>query len=162
MTARGRHRCTVCDRLLKAGSSKPCIRGCGARLCRTRHIPQCSDVHGGMCSNRPIPEEDHDMTNPDRPHDPNEAAADTLRDLGYVPGPQPVRQLRQVAAETLADIELSASTEPERSGETAEMHVRLLEAAFEALGVLTENDLDEMEQQHLANVFGLPEPGDRS
>ncbi len=31
-----------------------------------------------------------------------------------------------------------------------------------ALGVLTENDLDEMEQQHIAEVSGLPKPGDQS
>lgn len=156
---RARYRCEACDRPLKAGNSKPCVRGCGARLCRRPHLPRCSDLHGGQCVNCPIPDEDHDMSNPDQPYDPNASAARTLRELGYTPGPQPIRQLRQVAAETLADIELSASTEPERSGETAETHTRLLEAAFEALGVLTENDLDQMEQQHLAKAFGLPEPG---
>lgn len=91
--------------------------------------------------------------------DPSASAADTLRSLGYEPGPQPVRQLRQVAAETLADIRLSDSTEPERSGETADTHTRLLEAAVTALLTLTENDLDEMGQAHLAKVLGLPEPG---
>lgn len=101
-------------------------------------------------------------TTDDQPYDPSASAANTLRDLGYVPGPQPIRQLRQIAAETLLDVELSASTEPERSGETAEAHTRLLEAAVDALLVLTENDLDEMEQRHLAAAFGLPEPGDRS
>lgn len=31
-----------------------------------------------------------------------------------------------------------------------------------ALGTLTEKDLDEMEQQHLAEAFGLREPGGAS
>ncbi|MFE9601980.1 hypothetical protein [Streptomyces hokutonensis] len=98
----------------------------------------------------------------DQPHDPSTAAANTLRELGYVPGPQPIRQLRQVGAETLADIHLSAAVDPASSGETAEAHSRLLEAAVAALGVLAESDLDEMEQQALAEAFGLPAPGDRS
>ncbi|QIY72054.1 hypothetical protein HEP84_25800 [Streptomyces sp. RLB1-33] len=98
----------------------------------------------------------------DRPYDPSTAAANTLRDLGYIPGPQPIRQLRQVGAETLADIRQSAATEPEGSGETPLADVRLIEAAVTALGVLTESDLDEMEQQHLAEAFGLPQPGEAS
>lgn len=102
------------------------------------------------------------MTNPDRPHDPMEAARDALRDLGYVPGPEPVRQLRQMAADTLTDIRLSAATTPEENGTRALAHIQLLEAAHVALGVLTDTELDEMEQQHLAEAFGLPEPGDRS
>lgn len=102
------------------------------------------------------------MTTDDRPRDPSTAAANTLRALGYTPGSQPVRQLRQVGEEALADIHLSAALEPEGSGETALAHTRLLEAAVTALGALTENDLDEMEQQHLAEAFGLPQPGDRS
>ncbi|ODA75558.1 hypothetical protein APS67_000121 [Streptomyces sp. AVP053U2] len=55
---RARYRCAVCDRPLKAGRGRPCIRGCGARLCRTTRIPQCSDVHAGQCDNRPDPEGD--------------------------------------------------------------------------------------------------------
>lgn len=102
------------------------------------------------------------MTTDDRPCDPSIAAAATLRDLGYVPGVSPVRQLRQVGAETLADIRQSAAIEPEASGETADAHARLLEAAVTALGTLAEADLDEMEQQALAEAFGLPKPGDRS
>lgn len=58
------------------------------------------------------------MTTDDRPCDPSTGAADTLRALGYISGPQPVRQLRQVGAEILADIRLSAALEPESSGET--------------------------------------------
>ncbi|MFF0127314.1 hypothetical protein ACFYTG_16530 [Streptomyces mirabilis] len=99
---------------------------------------------------------------PDQPHDAMEAAREGLRSLGYVPGPEPIRQLRQVAADTLVDIELSASTEPEHSGEAADIHTRLLEAAAAALGTLAETELDEMEQHALAAAFGLPEPGDRS
>ncbi|WP_328757482.1 hypothetical protein [Streptomyces sp. NBC_00271] len=98
----------------------------------------------------------------DRPYDPSTAAANTLRDLGYVPGPQPIRQLRRVGGETLADIRLSTATEPEASDATAEAHTRLIEAAVAALGVLTESDLDEMEQQHLAAAFGLNGTGEAS
>lgn len=95
----------------------------------------------------------------DQPNDPMESARQALRDLGYVPGPEPVRQLRQVAAETLADIRASAAAEPEQTGAGALAHVELLEAAVTALGVLTENDLDEMEQAALAEAFGLDQPG---
>lgn len=102
------------------------------------------------------------MSTDDRPCDPSTAAANILRDLGYVPGGSPVRQLRQVGAETLADIRLSAAIEPEASGETAFAHARLLEAAVTALGTLAEADLDEMEQQTIAEAFGLPEPGGAS
>jgi hypothetical protein len=161
MTARVR--CTVCERRLKTGRWRACVRGCGAKLCRAAHQPLCSDVHGGQCDRLDIPEEPQRMsTTDDQPYDPSTAAANTLRDLGYTPGPQPIRQLRQVGAETLADIHLSATTAPESSGETAEAHSRLLEAAVTALGTLAESDLDEMEQQALAEAFGLPKPGDRS
>lgn len=51
-------RCAVCDRPLKGAKGRACSRGCGARLCRTRHIPLCADVHGGQCVNRPEPEGD--------------------------------------------------------------------------------------------------------
>ncbi len=57
MTARAKHRCAVCDRPLKAGRGRPCVGGCGARLCRTTRIPQCSDVHAGQCPNHTVREE---------------------------------------------------------------------------------------------------------
>ncbi|HET9383107.1 MAG TPA: hypothetical protein VFP69_20075 [Streptomyces sp.] len=49
-----RTRCAVCDRPLKAG--RACACGCGAQLCRARHIPPCTDVHGGQCPNLDLPE----------------------------------------------------------------------------------------------------------
>ncbi len=54
MTARSR--CAVCDRPLKAGRSRACVRGCGVQLCRATHRPPCSDVHGGQCPNYQPPE----------------------------------------------------------------------------------------------------------
>lgn len=102
------------------------------------------------------------MDSHDCPHDPSTSAANALRSLGYEPGPQPVRQLRQVAAETLADIRLFTTLEPESGGESAEAYTRLLEAAVQGLSVLAENDLDELEQAYLAAEFGLPEPGGES
>ncbi|MFF2933540.1 hypothetical protein [Streptomyces mirabilis] len=101
------------------------------------------------------------MTTDDRTRRPSTTAANTLRALGHVPGAQPVRQLLQVGADVLEDIRQSAAQEPAASGTSALAHVRLLEAAVEALGVLTESDLDEMEQQTIAEAFGLPLPGDR-
>ncbi|MFC9631408.1 hypothetical protein ACFTY8_19455 [Streptomyces mirabilis] len=102
------------------------------------------------------------MTTDDRPYDPSMAAADALRALGHVPGPQPIRQLRQVGADALEDIHQSAAEEPAASGPAALAHVRLLEAAVAALGGLVESDLDDMEQQHLAAVFGLDGTGEAS
>lgn len=48
---RARHRCAACDRPLKAGRHRHCVRGCGARLCRAVHLPPCTDIHGGQCPN---------------------------------------------------------------------------------------------------------------
>lgn len=53
---RVRRRCAVCDRPLKAGRGRACVRDCGAHLCRAVHIPQCTDVHGGQCPNLDTPE----------------------------------------------------------------------------------------------------------
>lgn len=50
-------RCAVCDRALPRRRSRPCVRGCGAILCRAVHRPPCNDVHGQACPNRPLPEE---------------------------------------------------------------------------------------------------------
>lgn len=47
--SRVRVRCTVCDRPLKGGRGRACVRDCGARLCRAARAPQCSDVHAGQC-----------------------------------------------------------------------------------------------------------------
>lgn len=52
---RTRHRCTACDRPLRSGRHRLCVRGCGARLCRAVHIPQCTDLHGGQCPNLQLP-----------------------------------------------------------------------------------------------------------
>ena len=46
-------RCAVCDRPLKGSKGRACVRGCGVYVCRTVRRPQCSDVHGGQCPNRP-------------------------------------------------------------------------------------------------------------
>ncbi|MQY32593.1 hypothetical protein SRB17_05470 [Streptomyces sp. RB17] len=54
---RARSRCAVCDRPLKTGRGRPCVRSCGARLCRSTHIPLCTDVHGGQCPNLQLPPE---------------------------------------------------------------------------------------------------------
>lgn len=59
MTAR--RRCAVCDRPLTGKRGRPCIRGCGAPLCRAPHIPHCTDVHGGQCPNRPEPDVSGDL-----------------------------------------------------------------------------------------------------
>ncbi|MEV5420277.1 hypothetical protein [Streptomyces albogriseolus] len=54
MTARVR--CAACDRPLgKRG--RPCVRGCGARLCTARHLPPCNDLHAGQCARLNPPEE---------------------------------------------------------------------------------------------------------
>ena len=55
---RARVRCAACDRPLKAGRGRPCVRGCGAHLCRTPHIPLCTDVHGGQCPELQLPDEE--------------------------------------------------------------------------------------------------------
>lgn len=55
MTAR--IRCAACDRPL-GRRGRPCVRGCGARLCTTRHIPRCNDLHGGQCPNLRLPEDE--------------------------------------------------------------------------------------------------------
>ncbi|NUR02559.1 MAG: hypothetical protein HOY79_40305 [Streptomyces sp.] len=93
---------------------------------------------------------------PDQAYDPSASAANTLRDLGHVPGSQPIRQLRQVAEDELSDATAESDTDVKDEGTS------LLEAAVAALGVLTEDDLDELEQQHLADVFGLDQPGGAS
>lgn len=49
-------RCAVCDRPLKAGKGRACVRGCGMYVCRAPHRPQCSDVHGGQCQHLELPE----------------------------------------------------------------------------------------------------------
>lgn len=59
-----RQRCAACDRPLKAGRGKPCVRGCGAKLCRAPHIPYCTDLHGGQCSNLQLPDEENPVTEP--------------------------------------------------------------------------------------------------
>lgn len=53
-----RRRCAGCDRPLKTGRYRACVRGCGAVLCRAPHRPRCSDVHGGQCPNLELPEGD--------------------------------------------------------------------------------------------------------
>lgn len=54
---RARYYCAACDRAVKAARSRPCSRGCGARLCRTPHIPPCNDLHGGQCPNLELPQD---------------------------------------------------------------------------------------------------------
>lgn len=49
-------RCAVCDRPLKGGKGRACVRGCGVFVCRTVRRPQCSDVHGGQCPHLELPE----------------------------------------------------------------------------------------------------------
>lgn len=49
-------RCAVCDRPLKAGKGRACVRGCGMYVCRAPRRPQCSDVHGGQCQHLELPE----------------------------------------------------------------------------------------------------------
>ncbi|MFI5793820.1 hypothetical protein [Streptomyces sp. NPDC051677] len=51
-----RHNCAVCDRPLKSGRYRACVRGCGAVYCRAPHRPPCGDVHGGQCSRLQLPE----------------------------------------------------------------------------------------------------------
>jgi hypothetical protein len=55
MTAR--RRCAVCDRPLKAGRGRACVRGCGAHLCRAPHRPPCNDLHGGQCPRLQLPDD---------------------------------------------------------------------------------------------------------
>ncbi|MEU3340690.1 hypothetical protein [Streptomyces sp. NPDC006668] len=98
------------------------------------------------------------MRDDDRPYDPMESARQTLRDLGHVPGPEPVRQLRQLGAQTLAEIRATDLEAAESSGESALAYTQLLEAAVSALGVHTEAELDGMEQAALADAFGLHPP----
>jgi hypothetical protein len=52
---RARVRCAACDRPL-GRRGRPCVRGCGARLCTARHLPPCNDLHGGQCPNLNPPE----------------------------------------------------------------------------------------------------------
>ncbi|MFI2202657.1 hypothetical protein ACH47Z_18130 [Streptomyces sp. NPDC020192] len=89
-------------------------------------------------------------TTPDRPGDAMEPARAALRDLSHIPGATPVRQLRQLGADALEDASQSAPTSAD---------VRLLQAAVTALGLLTETELDEMEQAALAEAFGLDQSG---
>ncbi|MFD0117663.1 hypothetical protein ACFVZL_19885 [Streptomyces sp. NPDC058320] len=63
MTAR--RRCAVCDRPLTGKRGRPCIRGCGAHLCRATHIPHCTDVHGGQCPNHQLPDDGDHMNESD-------------------------------------------------------------------------------------------------
>jgi len=49
-------RCAVCDRPLKGGKGRACVRGCGVYVCRAVRRPQCSDVHGGQCANAELGE----------------------------------------------------------------------------------------------------------
>ena len=49
MKVRQRPRCAACDRSLPKGRYRLCVAGCGARLCRTPHIPRCTDLHAGQC-----------------------------------------------------------------------------------------------------------------
>lgn len=53
-----RYECAACERSVTAAKSRPCVRGCGARLCRTPRRPACTDLHGGQCPNLHLPEED--------------------------------------------------------------------------------------------------------
>ncbi|MER8008127.1 hypothetical protein [Streptomyces sp. NPDC094149] len=55
---RTRYVCAGCDRTVTAAKSRPCVRGCGARLCRTPRRPACNDVHGGMCPALDLPDEE--------------------------------------------------------------------------------------------------------
>lgn len=48
---RARLRCAACDRPLRRGNYLLCVFECGARLCRARHIPHCTDLHAGQCPN---------------------------------------------------------------------------------------------------------------
>lgn len=50
-------RCAVCDAPLRGAKGRGCVRGCGVFLCRGARRPQCSDVHGGQCSNLQLSEE---------------------------------------------------------------------------------------------------------
>ncbi|MET7781511.1 hypothetical protein ABZU94_07265 [Streptomyces mirabilis] len=93
-------------------------------------------------------------SSPDQPHDAMEAAREALRNLGHVPGPEPIRQLRQIAVDELQDIRASDGTASD-AGSGEPVHVRLLEAAATGLGVLTETELDEMEQAAIVEAFGL-------
>ncbi|MFF0076576.1 hypothetical protein [Streptomyces sp. NPDC005494] len=49
--ARPRIHCAACGRSTKAGRYRLCVRDCGAPLCRTNHVPHCTDVHAGQCPN---------------------------------------------------------------------------------------------------------------
>ncbi|WP_416978661.1 hypothetical protein [Streptomyces sp. T028] len=51
-----RRRCAVCDRALKSGRYRACVRGCGAVFCRAPHRPPCGDVHGGQCPRLELPD----------------------------------------------------------------------------------------------------------
>lgn len=55
---RARYVCAGCDRTVTAAKSRPCVRGCGARLCRTQRRPECRDIHGGRCSELQLPDEE--------------------------------------------------------------------------------------------------------
>jgi predicted nucleic acid-binding Zn ribbon protein len=49
--ARPRLHCDACGRTTKPGKYRLCSTGCGALLCRARHIPHCTDLHAGQCPN---------------------------------------------------------------------------------------------------------------
>lgn len=51
MGVRAKVRCAACDRPLRRSNYRLCSGGCGARLCRERHIPHCTDLHAGQCPN---------------------------------------------------------------------------------------------------------------
>ena len=43
--------CAACERSIRPGKYRNCSSGCGAKLCRARHIPHCTDLHAGQCPN---------------------------------------------------------------------------------------------------------------
>ncbi|MFF7884310.1 hypothetical protein ACH40F_29175 [Streptomyces sp. NPDC020794] len=82
--------------------------------------------------------------------DPMRAATQALRGLGLIPGPTPLRQLRQLAEDALKDVQPNDAGDP---------YVRLLDAAVKALSTLPEAEIDDMESRALAAEFDLDEPG---
>jgi hypothetical protein len=107
------------------------------------------------------------VTNPDRPHDATQAAADALLELGRQPGADPVQQLRHVAAELIQQRHQAQTAFAEMTpggrqhAEQALAVADLFGQCATALLPLAETQLDGFEQDAIAEHFGLDRPEDR-
>jgi hypothetical protein len=101
------------------------------------------------------------MYNPDRAHDPDQAARDALTELGHTPGDDPVAELHHVAADLNRQRREAQAAlgnpDPDNPPPAAQILalVDLLARCATALAPLAETQLDDEEQFVIATI-GLP------